>query len=158
GAGPTGAAGRGSAAASNRRRDCAAAGRKPPGPRAKRADRRAAARAPPRKPCARYLRRGTADRPRPPRRRRQITRPRAAARRAARSSLRCASWLPRRLQIIGGEVVGDLAAHRFAHFERITEVDAAPDAYLLVLFHHLPDDGEATLQTRVAGVGRRKAR
>src|SRR5437867_186528 len=66
--------------------------------------------------------------------------------------------LPRGLQIIREEVVGDLAAHRFAYFERGAEVNAAPDAHLFVLFHHLPDAGEAALQARVGNVGCGEAR
>src|SRR5439155_1194441 len=41
--------------------------------------------------------------------------------------------LARGRQVIGEQVVGELAPHRLAHVERIAEVDAAPDAHLLVL-------------------------
>src|SRR5439155_19870448 len=65
--------------------------------------------------------------------------------------------LPRGLQVIGEQVVGELAAHRFAHLERIAEVDAAPDAHLLVLFRHLREAVEAALQARVRHVSHGKA-
>src|SRR5436853_1691013 len=65
--------------------------------------------------------------------------------------------LARGLQVIGEQVVGELAPHRFAHIERIAEVDAAPDAHLLVLFRHLHEAVEAELQARVRDVGHGKA-
>ena len=154
-----GAAARGSAAASNRRRGCAGIGRRLPGLRAKQADRHAATQ------CDLgshefdllakvrqivVLLRGAG------------TKANAATSRNAplvKKNLAMAPGirLRRGLQIIRDEVVSDLAAHQFTYFERITEVNAAPDTHLFLLFVHLTEAGEIGATARVGNVGRGKA-
>ena len=45
--------------------------------------------------------------------------------------------LPRRLQVICHEMIGDLATHSVSDLQRIAEMNAAPDAHLFVLLVHL---------------------
>ena len=45
--------------------------------------------------------------------------------------------LSRRLHVICYEMVSDLATHRVSGLQRIAEMNAAPDAHLLVLLGHL---------------------
>src|SRR5207245_8141646 len=73
------------------------------------------------------------------------------------SPKRPASGLPHGLQIIREEVVAELAPHSLAHVQGIPEVDAAPDAHLLVLLRHLLEAAEAALQADVRHVGHRQA-
>src|SRR5436189_2306321 len=65
--------------------------------------------------------------------------------------------LPRGLYVVRDEVVAELASHRVAHVQRIPEVDAAPDAHLLMLFPHLREVVEMALQSRVSCVSYVKA-
>src|SRR5262245_19484411 len=51
------------------------------------------------------------------------------------------------------QVLGELAAHLFADFQRIAEMDAAPDAYHPLLFGYLRNTVELTLQPGICTVG-----
>src|SRR5207248_11073439 len=62
-----------------------------------------------------------------------------------------ATSLANRRHIITDQIPGDIPTHLFADFQRVAEVDTAPDAYHSLLFGHLADARELTLQ---AGVGR----
>src|SRR5262245_3296336 len=57
---------------------------------------------------------------------------------------------------VAEQVLGELAAHLFADFQRIAEMDAAPDAYHPLLFGHLRDAVELTLQPGIRTVGHRE--
>src|SRR5262249_302212 len=57
---------------------------------------------------------------------------------------------------VAEQVLGELAAHLFADFQRIAEMDAAPDAYHPLLFGHLPNAVELTLQPGICTVGHRE--
>src|SRR5215467_2673832 len=65
--------------------------------------------------------------------------------------------LPRGRHIVRNEVVAELAPHCLAHIQGIPEVDAPPNAHLLVLFRHLHQAVEPALQSRVSCVGYGKA-
>src|SRR5262245_2417648 len=54
------------------------------------------------------------------------------------------------------QVLGELAAHLFADFQRIAEMNAAPDAYHPLLFGHLRNAVELTLQPGICTVGHRE--
>src|SRR5436189_5747367 len=65
--------------------------------------------------------------------------------------------LPRGLHIVRDEVVAELASHRVSHVQGIPEVDAAPDAHLLMLFPHLREAVEMARQSRISRVSSLKA-
>src|SRR5262245_3543542 len=68
------------------------------------------------------------------------------------------SALANRPHDVAEQVLGELAAHLFADFQRIAEMNAAPDAYHPLLFGHLPDAVELTLQPGIGTIGHREYR
>src|SRR6185503_14812709 len=83
--------------------------------------------------------------------------PRATSTAAIRGSRAfTATALANRRHDVGEQVLGESSAHLFADFQRISEMDAAPDAYHPLLFGHLRHAFELTLQPGICTVGHRE--
>src|SRR5262245_19078131 len=83
--------------------------------------------------------------------------PRAMSTAEARGSRTCtATASANRRHDVGKQVLGEPSAHLFADFQRIAEMDAAPDPYHPLLFRHLRNAVELTLQPGICTVGHRE--